>query len=57
MDIGIQPENGRKHFNALTEAKPDRKGYPLVDKDAPELRSRERLVERKWRREIENYLC
>lgn len=58
VDIGNQPEIGRRHFNALTEAKPDLKGYLLVDQDAPELRSRENLVERKWqRREIENYLC
>lgn len=58
VDIGNRPENGRKHFNALSEAKPDITGYLLVDQDAPELRSRENLVERKWRRrEIENYLC
>lgn len=56
--IGNQPSNGRRHFDALSEAKPDLEGYLLVDHDAPELRTRENLLERKWeRREIENYIC
>lgn len=56
--VGNQPNNGRRHFNALTEAKPDLCGLLLVDRDAPELRSRENLIEYKWRRrEIENYIC
>jgi hypothetical protein len=56
--IGNQPNNGRRHFDALSEAKPDLEGYLLVDHDAPELQTRENLLERKWeRREIENYIC
>jgi len=56
--VGNQPNRGREHFNALLEAKPDLRGYLLVDQDAPELQQREQLRERKWqRREIENYIC
>ena len=56
--IGNQPNEGRKHFDALLEAKPDLRGYLLVDSDAPELQGREALIEKKWeRREIENYIC
>jgi hypothetical protein len=56
--IGNQPNDGREHFNALAEAKPDLQGYLLVDRDALDLRARESLVEKKWeRREIENYIC
>ncbi len=58
VDIGNQPELGRAHFDALLEAKPDLRGYLLVDRDAPGLRNRDSLIEHKWqRREIENYLC
>jgi ABC-type taurine transport system ATPase subunit len=56
--IGNQPNDGREHFNALAEAKPDFQGYLLVDRDAPDLQSRGNLIEKKWeRREIENYIC
>jgi ABC-type taurine transport system ATPase subunit len=56
--IGNQPNKGRQHFDALAEAKLNLEGYLLVDHDAPELRTRENLLERKWeRREIENYIC
>lgn len=56
--VGNQPNRGREHFNALSEAKPDLLGYLLVDQDAPELQSRPALREKKWeRREIENYVC
>jgi len=56
--VGNQPNNGRQHFNALVEAKPDLQGYLLVDQDAPDLQSRDNLKEKKWeRREIENYIC
>jgi hypothetical protein len=56
--IGNQPNNGRRHFNTLVEAKPDLQGFLLVDRDAQDLYERENLVERKWqRREIENYIC
>jgi hypothetical protein len=56
--VGNQPNQGRGHFSALVEAKPDLTGFLLVDQDAPELQNRDRLAERKWkRREIENYLC
>jgi AAA domain, putative AbiEii toxin, Type IV TA system/AAA ATPase domain len=55
---GNQPNRGRQHFSALAEAKPNLQGYLLVDRDAPDLRARESLVEKKWeRREIENYIC
>lgn len=58
VDVGNQPDKGRRHFNALVEAKPDLRGFLLVDRDAPALQRREQLIERKWqRREIENYLC
>jgi hypothetical protein len=58
VPVGNQPNNGREHFNALVEAKPDLVGYLLVDQDAPDLQSRDILVEKKWeRREIENYIC
>jgi hypothetical protein len=56
--VGNQPNKGREHFNALVEAKPDLQGYLLVDRDAPDLHSRDSLREKKWeRREIENYIC
>jgi hypothetical protein len=56
--VGNQPNNGRQHFDALVEAKPDLQGYLLVDRDAPDLQSRDNLKEKKWaRREIENYIC
>lgn len=55
--VGNQPNKGREHFNALLEAKPDLRGYLLVDQDAPDIQARETLREKKWeRREIENYL-
>jgi len=58
VPVGNQPNNGRSHFNALVEAKPDLQGYLLVDSDAPDLRCRDNLNEKKWdRREIENYIC
>ena len=56
--VGNQPNKGREHFNALLEAKPDLRGYLLVDRDAPDLQSRDNLIEKRWeRREIENYIC
>lgn len=58
VTVGNRPSEGRRHFNLLTEAKPDLQGYLLVDRDAPKLQSRVNLVEKKWeRREIENYIC
>ncbi|MBI1792209.1 MAG: AAA family ATPase [Acidobacteria bacterium] len=58
VPVGNQPSKGREHFNALVEAKPDLQGYLLVDQDAPDLRTRANLKEKKWeRREIENYIC
>ncbi|MBS1873973.1 MAG: AAA family ATPase [Acidobacteria bacterium] len=58
VPIGNQPNEGRRHFNAIVEAKPDLEGYLLVDRDAPDLQSRDNLLEKKWtRREIENYIC
>ena len=56
--IGNQPNDGRRHFHALAEAKPDLVGYLLVDSDAPELQTAPALTEMKWvRHEIENYIC
>ncbi len=58
VPVGSQPNEGRKHFNALFEAKDDLVGFLLVDRDAGDLESRRELVERKLkRREIENYIC
>lgn len=58
FSIGNQPNNGRKHFHALAEAKPDLVGFLLVDSDAPELETAPALTEMKWtRHEIENYIC
>jgi molybdopterin converting factor small subunit len=56
--IGNLPNDGRRHFHALAEAKPDLVGYLLVDSDAPELQTAPALMEMKWvRHEIENYIC
>jgi hypothetical protein len=58
VPIGNQPKDGRKHFYALIEAKPDLVGFLLVDSDAPDLQQAPKLTEMKWeRREIENYIC
>jgi hypothetical protein len=49
---------GRRHFHALIEAKPDLVGFLLVDSDAGEPQSIPSRTEMKWlRREIENYIC
>jgi hypothetical protein len=49
---------GRKHFHALLEAKPDLVGFLLVDNDAGDPQSIPARTEMKWqRREIENYIC
>jgi hypothetical protein len=56
--IGNQPNDGRKHFSALIEAKPDLVGFLLVDCDARDLQNAPALAEMRWeRREIENYIC
>jgi energy-coupling factor transporter ATP-binding protein EcfA2 len=58
VPIGNQPKDGRKHFYALIEAKPDLVGFLLVDSDAPDLQQAPKLTEMKWEsREIENYIC
>ena len=55
-----QPNNARRHFNALREARLDFVGALLVDGDVSEdaLNKNTPLVEMRWRRrEAENYLC
>jgi hypothetical protein len=55
---GNQIGEGRRHFHALVEAKPDRVAFLLVDNDAGEPQSIPSRTEMKWkRREIENYIC
>ena len=55
-----QPDNARRHFNALREARPGFVGILLVDGDVSEgaLNKNTPLEEIRWRRrEAENYLC
>ena len=55
-----QPDNARRHFNALREACPGFVGILLVDGDVSEgaLNKNTPLEEMRWRRrEAENYLC
>jgi len=56
--VGDQPNNARKHFNGLKEAKADLVGFALFDRlGRNDLVSNGDLVEQMWpRREIENYL-
>jgi hypothetical protein len=55
---GNRVTDGRKHFYALVEAKPDLVAFLLVDNDAAEPKSTPAMIEMKWqRREIENYIC
>jgi len=55
---GNRINDGRKHFHALQEAKPDLVAFLLVDNDAGEPQSIPARMEMKWqRREIENYIC
>ncbi len=56
--VGDQPNNARKHFNGLREAKGDLVGFALFDRlDRTDLHPGGDLVEWMWpRREIENYL-
>ena len=56
--VGDQPNNARKHFNGLREAKGDLVGFALFDRlDRTDLHPDGDLVEWMWpRREIENYL-
>lgn len=52
------PAETRGHFSALKEAKPDLRGFLLMDRTNKQLKSRENWTERMWKkREIENYLC
>ena len=53
-----QPQEARRHFRGLREAKADLVGFCLFDRIEPELQTTPELREYKWkRREIENYLC
>ncbi len=52
------PNEARKHFHGLREAKNDLRGFLLLDHMNRELHDSSDLVERMWRKnEIENYLC
>lgn len=52
-----RPDEARRHFHGLREAKPDLVGYALFDRLDKRLDSSGGLVEHMWsRREIENYL-
>lgn len=52
------PKEMRGHFCALKEAKPDLRGFLLMDHTNKPLENRENWTERMWKkREIENYLC
>lgn len=52
------PKEMRGHFCALKEAKPDLRGFLLMDRTNKPLENRENWTERMWKkREIENYLC
>ena len=52
-----QPQEARKHFYGLREAKTDLVGFCLLDRIEPELQTNPELREYKWKRcEIENYI-
>ena len=56
--VGNQPQEARKHFRGLREAKTDLVGFCLFDRIELELQTRPELREYKWKQyEIENYLC
>lgn len=53
-----QPQQARKHFYGLQDAKKDLAGIAIFDHLEKELHEDAKLVETIWeRREIENYLC
>ena len=53
-----QPQEARKHFRGLREAKTDLVGFCLFDRIGEGLQATPELRECQWRRrEIENYLC
>ena len=53
-----QPQEARKHFRGLREAKADLVGFCLFDRIGEGLQATPELREYQWkRREIENYLC
>ena len=53
-----QPQEARKHFRGLREAKVDLVGFCLFDRIGDGLQTTPELREYQWkRREIENYLC
>ena len=53
-----QPQEARKHFRGLREAKADLVGFCLFDRIGEGLQTTPELREYQWkRREIENYLC
>ena len=55
---GNQPQQARRHFYGLQEAKSDLVGVAIFDRLESEIRSESPLYEVMWRRrEIENYLC
>ncbi len=53
-----QPQEARKHFRGLREAKADLVGFCLFDRIGERLQATSELKEYQWKqREIENYLC
>ena len=55
---GNQPQQARRHFYGLREAKSDLVGIAIFDRVQETLRTSDPLREVMWRRrEIENYLC
>ena len=56
--IENQPQEARKHFHGLREAKANLVGFCLFHRIDSELQANSKLREYKWkRREIENYFC
>ena len=55
--VGNRPNDARRHFHGLREAKPDLVGFALFDRLSTRLDQHDALGERMWkRREFENYL-
>ena len=55
--VGNQPQEARKHFRGLREAKTDLVGFCLFDRIESELQTNPEFREYQWkRREIENYI-
>ena len=56
--IGNDPNQARKHFHGLREAKENLRGFLLLDNTERVLKNEAGLSEYMWKKcEIENYLC